>query len=53
MVMSASKFANQIKGESSHWSNSNDFIPDKFAWQEGFSVFSFSYSQIQKIRNYT
>jgi len=52
-LMSASKVANQIKGESSHWINSNDFIPDKFAWQEGFSVFSVSYSQIQKIRNYT
>jgi REP element-mobilizing transposase RayT len=51
-VMSASKVANQIKGESSHWINSNDFIPAKFAWQEGFGVFSVSYSQVQKVRNY-
>ncbi len=51
-VMSASKVANQIKGESSHWINSNDFITQKFAWQEGFSVFSVSHSQVQKIRNY-
>jgi REP element-mobilizing transposase RayT len=51
-VMSASKVANQIKGESSHWINSNDFIPQKFAWQEGFSVFSVSYSQVQRVRNY-
>ncbi len=51
-VVSASKVANQIKGESSHWINSNDFILHKFAWQEGFGVFSVSHSQVQKIRNY-
>ena len=51
-VMSQSKVANQIKGESSHWINSNDFISQKFAWQGGFSVFSVSHSQVQKIRNY-
>jgi len=51
-VMSASKVANQLKGESSHWINSNDFISQKFAWQEGFKVFSVSHSQVQKLRNY-
>ena len=51
-VMSASKVANQIKGESSNWINSNDFIPQKFAWQEGFGVFSVSHSQVQIVRNY-
>ena len=51
-VMSASKVANQVKGESSHWINSNDFIPDKFAWQEGFCVFSVSHSQVQTVRDY-
>jgi len=51
-VVSASKVANKIKGESSHWINSNDFIPQKFAWQEGFGVFSVSHSQVQKIRSY-
>jgi REP element-mobilizing transposase RayT len=51
-VMSASKVANQIKGEASHWINSIGFISQKFAWQEGYSVFSVSYSQVQKVRNY-
>jgi REP element-mobilizing transposase RayT len=51
-VISPSKVANQIKGESSHWINSNDFIREKFAWQEGFGVFSVSHSQVQIVRNY-
>jgi len=51
-VMSASKVANQIKGESSHWINSHDYIPQKFAWQEAYSVFSVSHSQVQSVRNY-
>lgn len=51
-VMSASKVANQIKGESSHWINSHDFIPQKFAWQQGFGVFSVSHSQVQTVRSY-
>ncbi len=51
-VVSSSKVANLLKGESSHWINSNDFIPQKFAWQEGFSVFSVSHSMVNKVRNY-
>ncbi|MBN1339612.1 MAG: IS200/IS605 family transposase [Bacteroidales bacterium] len=51
-VMSPSKVANQLKGESSHWINSHDFIREKFAWQEGFGVFSVSHSQVERIRNY-
>jgi REP element-mobilizing transposase RayT len=51
-VMSASEVANQIKGESSHWVNSHNFIPQKFAWQNGFSVFSVSHSQVQAVRKY-
>ena len=51
-AISPSKVANLIKGESSHWINSNDFIPHKFAWQEGFGVFSVSHSMINVVRNY-
>jgi len=51
-VASASKVADQVKGESSHWINSHDFISQKFTWQNGFSVFSVSHSQIQAVRNY-
>jgi REP element-mobilizing transposase RayT len=51
-VVSASKVVNQIKGESSHWINSSKLITQKFVWQEGFSVFSVSHSQVQTVRNY-
>jgi putative transposase len=50
--VSASKAANLIKGESSHWINSNDFIPGKFAWQDGFSVFTVSYGHVKRVRDY-
>ncbi len=51
-TQTASKVANQIKGESSNWINKNDFIKGKFAWQEGYSVFSVSESLIGKVREY-
>ena len=51
-VMSCSKVANQLKGESSHWINAGGFLSTKFAWQTGFGVFSVSHSQVQNIRNY-
>ncbi|MBL7047193.1 MAG: IS200/IS605 family transposase [Candidatus Marinimicrobia bacterium] len=47
-----SDIANLIKGESSHWINSNNFIRGKFSWQRGFSVFSVSESQVDKVRRY-
>jgi REP element-mobilizing transposase RayT len=31
-----------IKGESSHWINQNNFIDKKFAWQSGYGAFSIS-----------
>ncbi len=49
---SPSYVANMIKGESSNWINKNDFISDKFAWQNGFSVFSVSESIVPKVREY-
>jgi putative transposase len=51
-TISPSKVSNLIKGESSHWINSNDFISHKFAWQDGYSVFSVSHSMVQNVRNY-
>jgi REP element-mobilizing transposase RayT len=47
-----SYIANMIKGESSNWINKNDFIKQKFAWQGGYSVFSVSESNVQKVREY-
>jgi len=51
-TISPSKAANLLKGESSHWINSNDFISQKFAWQEGFGVASVSHSGVQRLRKY-
>lgn len=38
-----------IKGESSHWVNSNDFTNFKFAWQTGYSAFSVSESMLENV----
>jgi len=44
--------ANLIKGESSNWINKTDLLKTKFAWQEGYSAFSVSASQVDKVRKY-
>lgn len=41
-----------IKGESSHWINQNNFLKQKFAWQIGYSAFSVSESNLEKIETY-
>jgi len=46
------KIANLLKGESSNWINQNDFLKIKFAWQNGYGVFSVSESQLDKVRKY-
>jgi REP element-mobilizing transposase RayT len=51
-TISPSKAANLLKGVSSHWINSNDFIVQKFAWQEGLGVASVSLSKVKDIRDY-
>lgn len=49
---SPSTIANLLKGESSNWINKNDFIRGKFAWQNGYGVFSVSHSNVGKVRQY-
>lgn len=49
---SPAKIANLLKGESSNWVNKNIFIRAKFSWQEGYSVFSVSPKDINKVREY-
>lgn len=41
-----------IKGESSHWVNSNNFTGFKFAWQTGYSAFSVSESMLEAVVKY-
>lgn len=49
---SISKVINLLKGESSHWINSNDLVNGKFAWQDDYFVISVSESILNKVRYY-
>jgi REP element-mobilizing transposase RayT len=49
---SISEVMNKLKGESSHWINSEKITRIRFAWQGGFAAFSVSASQVHKVRNY-
>jgi putative transposase len=38
-----------VKGESSHWINSNEFIASKFAWQKAYTAISVSNSLVNEV----
>jgi REP element-mobilizing transposase RayT len=41
-----------IKGESSHWINTNRITPTKFAWQDEYFAVSVSETAIESVRRY-
>ena len=41
-----------IKGESSHWANSQNLLEGKFAWQRGYGAFSVSQSHVERVKEY-
>jgi REP element-mobilizing transposase RayT len=41
-----------LKGESSHWINSHDFIDSKFAWQRAYTAVSVSDPMVKVITRY-
>lgn len=41
-----------VKSASSLWINQSNIIRGKFAWQEGYGVFSYGYSQIDNVIQY-
>ena len=43
---------NLLKGESSHWINKQNFIGNKFSWQDEYFAVSIGESQIDKLRKY-
>lgn len=47
-----SDFIKEIKVESNEFINSKNWIRDKFSWQEGYGVFSYSHSQIDRVAKY-
>jgi len=47
-----SKVTQLIKGESSHWINKNNLIPNKFEWQDEYIAVSIGQSQVDRVRDY-
>lgn len=46
------KVIQMIKGESAFWFNNQNFIPEKFGWQDEYFAVSVSESMIENVRNY-
>ena len=42
----------QVKGSSAHFINKNKLITEKFAWQNGYSAFSVSRSDMNRVFHY-
>ena len=51
-VHSASNIAKKLKGSSSKWINDENLCDEYFEWQVGFSAFSVSPTQLDKVRAY-
>jgi putative transposase len=51
-VISISDFVKEIKVESNQFINSKTWMKSKFAWQEGYGVFSYSQSHLTRVINY-
>jgi Transposase and inactivated derivatives len=51
-TQSLSDLMQDIKGDSSKWTNNRRFMAGHFAWQEGYGAFSYSKSQIGTVINY-
>lgn len=49
---SVSELIKSVKSESTKWINEKKFCPGKFAWQEGFAAFSYSYEHITNVAGY-
>lgn len=41
-----------VKNNSSKFINESGFLPGKFAWQDGYGAFSYSYEQIDRVYQY-
>ncbi len=50
--MSISDLVRDIKNNSSNFVNDHKYVRGKFAWQEGYGVFSYSHSHIGKVYDY-
>jgi putative transposase len=50
--MSLSDLVRDIKANSSRFINEKGYVKGQFRWQEGFGAFSYSESDVSKVRNY-
>ena len=50
--MAVADLVRDVKSSSSNFINKNRFVKGKFSWQEGYGVFSYSHSHIEKVYNY-
>ena len=51
-VVSVSDLIRTVKARSSKYINDNTLTPQRFEWQEGYGVFSYSQSQIDSVYKY-
>jgi len=51
-VVSVSELMKTVKAKSSKYINDHSLTPHRFEWQEGYGVFSYGQSQVDKVYNY-
>ncbi|HWD88729.1 MAG TPA: IS200/IS605 family transposase [Mucilaginibacter sp.] len=51
-VVSVSELMKTVKAKSSKYINDHNLAPERFEWQEGYGVFSYSHSHIDKVYRY-
>src|ERR1700712_269279 len=51
-VVSVSELMKTVKAKSSKYINDHSLTPERFEWQEGYGVFSYGQSQINKVYQY-
>ena len=51
-AMTISDLVRDIKNNSTNFINDKKLVMGKFSWQEGYGVFSYSHSHIEKVFNY-
>ena len=51
-VVSVSELMKTVKAKSSKYLNDHSLTPERFEWQEGYGVFSYSQSQVGRVYKY-
>lgn len=50
--MRISDLIRDVKNNSSKFINDQNFLPNKFSWQEGYGAFSYAHSEIENVYQY-